>query len=270
MSHLDQIVAMEIDAAAPCGCGGLCRACRERRIEASTSGPVGGLPLRSSPVGTPAGPITLPEWRGWGAGVTLYSLMSVANRVDRAMPPRPPGRPLDQAVLDAAWRAATRRSEPMPQIFRSYFVRAPMIYRIGRAALPRQAIDIGMTGRSLAAISLAGFRVMAHFLPSNRTARRPFLHSYLAQNTAPGRNLVAAVGLPRDGIRLVGDRFVLPPSLTQIQVHLGQFSPELRWSSRGAGRVFDIRYLHAFESVLQRREMGAAYGQIVGTRTFED
>jgi hypothetical protein len=103
MSHIDQIVAMEIDAAPPCSCGGRCRACRERRIEAPTSGPAGGLPLRSSPVGTPAGPINLPEWRGWGAGVTLYNLLRVANRVDRAMPPRPPGRPPGPAGVGAAW-----------------------------------------------------------------------------------------------------------------------------------------------------------------------
>jgi hypothetical protein len=270
MSHIDQIVAMEIDAAAHCDCGGRCRQCRERSIEAPTSGPVGGLPPRSSSVGTPAGPIALPEWRGWGAGVTLYNLLTVANHVDRAMSPHGPVRTPTAANLRTAWHAYSKRNEAMPRPFLDYFQRVPRIYRIGRIALPQQAIDIGMTGRSLAAISLAGFRVMAHFLPSNRSARRPFLNSYTAQNTAPGRNLVAAVGLPRDGIRLAGDRFVLPPSLTQFQVHLGQFSPELRWSGRGVGRVFDIRYLHAFESVLQRREMGAAYGQIVGSRTFDE
>lgn len=230
-----------------------CGRCRQRsrglpraRFEATSPASV------DETAGTPSGPIPLPEWRGWRAGVSLYDILKLANHVDillkkaRPQPKRPP-----RAMLDTAWRNFTGRSGAMPSRFRYYFIGTTIVYRIGRVGEARQAIDVGMTDRTPVA-----FRMLAHFMPSNRLST--------PVGRVRGRHLGRFVGLngkiPQNSKTGVAS---VPTKLRGYQVHLGRFSSKL---VHGGGA--DIRYTHAFEIALQRRERTRTYNR--RSRTFED
>lgn len=227
-----------------------CRRCARRRA-ARFEAPL--QPARvDTRVGTAPGAISLPEWRGWRAGVSLYDILKLANRVDillKAVRPQPKTPP--RAMLDAAWRAHTGQSTGMPLPFRYYFIRTAMVYRIGRVGQTVEAIDVGMTTSTPVA-----FRMMAHFMPRNRLST--------AVGRVSGRHMGLLVGvrgkIPQNSATGVVS---VPRALRGFQVHIGRFSPKLL--HRGGT---DIRYMHAFEIVLQRRERTRTYNR--RSRTFED
>lgn len=243
------------------GCG--CSRCRHARVRRSARRfEAGFTPTAADPsVGTPRGTIALPEWRGWGSGVALYDLLRVASRLDVLLAGRGTAQPAP-AQLDQAWREATgrgtARASAMPANFRSYFLRVPRLYRIsarGGAGGSSGALDIGMTQTGC-----PGFRVMAHFIPD---APRSALARWSGGGRGLGRLLQARGAVRRDARTGL---LVLPSDFRKYQVHLGLLTREAMWR----GGQWDVRYIHAFESVLQRHELPAAtYASIQRRREAE-
>ena len=228
-------------------CG--CRACRHAHaVEAAARS--GHIEAR---VGRPAGPITLREWGGWTYGVRLYDLLRLANRLDLILATARHGRHVPgTAQLDLAWRQATGGTTA-PSAFRAYFRLAPALYRISRIGKPA-ALDIGMTQSGA-----PGFRVMAHFLPGLR-------RSSLANWSGGGRGLGARIGLAAAAAADINGVIRVPAALREIQVHLGRFTGSMRRNGHP-----DIRYVHVFESLLQREELPAAtYARIQRRREADE
>ena len=254
MTYIDRRIdhlTEQLLTARPCRCA-RCRAGTQHANRAFESG-FTPMPADGS-VGTPAGNITLPDWGGWGAGVGLYDLLKVANRVDLLAARDRVGkrRPSDD-LLNAAWQAATRRASAMPSSLKTYFRPGTRLYRISAKGSGRQALDIGMTDSGT-----VGFRVMAHFVPR---ARR----STLAKWNSKGRALQTRIG-GSGGYAIQADGTVsLPTSLKKYQVHIGRFTSPMTWK-----RKPDIRYVHVYEIMLQRKETQQIYHRMQGNRLFDD
>ena len=221
-------------------CG--CRACR--RAQAAEAG---------APVGRPAGPITLREWGGWSHGIGLYDLLRLANRLDLILAAARHGRRTPSAAqIDLGWRQATGKTA-VPPAARAYFRLDPALYRIGRTGTAA-AIDIGMTQSGA-----PGFRVMAHFLPR-------FRRSSLAKWSGAGRGLGARIGVKSPAAAGADGIVAVPVASRDFEVHLGRFTGSMRRNGRP-----DIRYVHVFESLLQREELPAAtYARIQRRREADD
>lgn len=248
--RIDHLTAQLLNAR-PCQCA----RCRATARHANHSFEAGFTPTPvDAGVGTPAGRITLPDWGGWGSGVGLYDLIKVANRVDLlAARDRIGKRQPSDDLLNAAWRSATRRASAMPSSFRTYFRPGTRLYRISAKGSGRQALDIGMTDSGT-----VGFRVMAHFVPR---ARR----STLAKWNSRGRALRARIG-GSGGYAVQADGTVsLPISLKKYQVHIGRFTSPMTWKRRP-----DIRYVHVYEIMLQRKETHQIYHRMQASRLFDD
>ena len=251
---LDHMVARLVENPGRChGTGCRCARCRHDAVEAGPSAVVSGR------YGTPATTFTLTDWKGWTAGVGLKDLLELTEKVDVALGGRIRRNDAIRftgAVLDEGWRRFAGRSEPMPARFRGYFVRSQNLYRIGPAGDRTHATYIGMTAPLPVAL-----RVFRH-MTAGSAAATGNLPSYLRKGGSGVYRRIKTSPVRR----IVPGTLAVPGAMANYVVHIGAFSRKFVWDGNA-----DNRFLHVYESLLQRRELRrTAYRATSHRWTFDE